>query len=76
LGAGDESEDLKTGVTEHIFYTDRKTPSSKHFLNKRRLVGRTRRNNIGKTEIPSGPLDKTLFNLSRAKRTYQEKSGS
>lgn len=69
----DGSEDLRTGVTEQISHTDGKTPSSKHFLNKRyRGKNKERRHWKSKeAEIPSGPLDETLFNLSRAERTYR-----
>jgi len=45
-------------------------PLSKHFLNKR-YSGKNKEKRYWKSreaEIPFGPLDETLFNLSRAER--------
>jgi hypothetical protein len=67
----DESEDLRTEVTEHIFHIEGKTPSSKHFLN-RRYNGKNKVQRQWKSkeaEIPSRPREETLFKLSRAERT-------
>jgi len=67
----DGSEDLRTGVTEQIFYIDGKPPSSKPFLNKR-YGGKNKEKRHWKSkeaEIPSRPLNETLFNLSRVERT-------
>lgn len=55
----------------NFIHTDGKTPSSKHFLNKR-YRGKNKERRYWKSkeaEIPSGPFDETLFNLSRAERT-------
>jgi hypothetical protein len=71
LATKDESVDLRTGVTEHIFHTEGKTPSSKHFLN-RRYIGKNKVKRQWKSkeaDIPSGPREETLFNLSRAEST-------